>query len=234
MRALTNSQDPRRGHYIVSVDETARGTLLGEVCAAAVIMPFGNCDDEMMGLINDSKKLTNKRRTALSEYIKAKAVAFGIGVATVEEIDRHNILQATYMAMHRALDAVYAQIPFRTIEVDGNRFKQYCPPDGAVHIEHECVIGGDAIRLGIAAASILAKVHRDGMIERLCVHHPYLDERYGILANMGYGTKRHMDGLAKYGASEFHRQSFAPVAKAAQKHQTSHGSLHAKHFSREL
>lgn len=224
---LTNAQDPRPGHYVVSVDETARGSLLGEVCAAAVIMPaeVTAADDGMMGLIDDSKKLTAKRREALAEYIKSKAIAYGVGVASVDEIDSHNILQATYMAMHRALDVVYAKVPFRHIEVDGNRFKPYSPPGGneAIGIDHECVIGGDAQRLGIAAASILAKVHRDAWIKQLCDDYPYLDERYRILSNKGYGTKDHMAGLKLHGPSEFHRQSFSPVAKATAS--GSHGSL---------
>lgn len=202
--------------FVASVDETARGTLVGEVCAAAVIMPREyDPDDKMVAMINDSKKLTPKRRKMLSDYIKEKAIAYGIGTATVKEIDQHNILQATFMAMHRALDIVYEKEKFTRVEVDGPNFKPYLPPGHDTEwIDHECVIDGDAQRLGIAAASIIAKVYRDEWIIKLCDDNPILDEYYGLKSNKGYGTKKHMEGLKNHGPSEFHRMSFAPVAAA--------------------
>lgn len=203
--------------FTASVDETARGTLVGDTCAAAVIMKRNyDKDDKFIHMITDSKKLTPNRRKLLAQYIKENAVAYGIGLASVEEIDKHNILQATFLAMHRALDETYAKQSFTKIEVDGTSFKPYIPPGHDTEwLQHECVIDGDAQRLGIAAASIIAKVYRDEWIEKLCDEHPDLDEKYQLRSNKGYGTKAHMEGLKKYGPSIYHRMSFAPVAKAA-------------------
>lgn len=201
--------------FTASIDEAGRGPLIGDVCAACVIMPKSYPpNDEMVGSIKDSKKLSPKKRKQLSEYIKKTAVAYGIGTASVEEIDNKNILQATYLAMGRALDEVYIKQPFHRIEVDGSSFKPYLPPGHNTDwVQYECVIDGDNKRLGIASASILAKVHRDEQIERLCDDHPELDERYKIRSNKGYGTKAHMDGLRMYGASHYHRKTFAPVSR---------------------
>lgn len=205
-----------RQEKIVYVDEVGRGCLFGPVVAAGVIMPTSyDENDKLVTQINDSKKVSAKKRLLLSDYIKDKAIAYGIGIATVEEIDKYNILQATYIAMHRALDNVYTQTPFRKIEVDGNKFKPYMPPykDGE-WIDHECYEGGDSLKMGIAAASILAKVHRDTLMESLCEVNNKYNDYYDIGNNKGYGTPKHMNGLKKYGACSLHRRSFAPVAKA--------------------
>lgn len=205
------------GHGLTAcVDESGRGALIFDVCAAAVIMPqVVDPGDKIIELINDSKKLSPKKREKLAEYIKENAVAWGIGTASAEEIDRLNILQANFVAMHRALDNVYEKAKFAKIEIDGNAFKPYIPPGemDADWLPFECVVDGDAKKLGIAAASILAKVTRDKMIEKLCDEHPELDERYGLRSCKGYGTKKHMEGLRAWGACEFHRKSFAPVAR---------------------
>lgn len=198
------------------VDESGRGSLVFDVCAAAVVWAKAvEPGDKMIELINDSKKLTPKKREKLAEYIKEHALAWGIGTASADEIDRHNILQANFMAMHRALDTVYAKCKFDKIEIDGNAFKPYIPPgeDDADWLLFECIVDGDAKKLGIAAASILAKVHRDEQIAELCKENPELDERYGLLSNKGYGTKKHMEGLKVYGPSKYHRKTFAPVSK---------------------
>lgn len=201
---------------IVGVDESARGCLACEVAAAAVIWPKEyDTEHPLLKLINDSKKLTPKRRKLLTDYIKSTATAWGIGTASVQEIDKDNILVATQRAMHRALDAVYTKVKFNKIEVDGNHFRSYLPPGHDTDwVEHEAIIEGDAKKLSIAAASILAKVYRDELVDQLCTEHPELDERYGFRSNHTYGTKKHMDGLKTYGATEYHRKSFAPVAKA--------------------
>lgn len=202
--------------FTASVDEAGRGPLVGEVCAACVIMPKSFLpDDKLVEAIKDSKKLSAKKRKQLADYIKQTAIAYGVGIATVEEIDTKNILQATYLAMGRALDQVYLKQPFDRIEVDGSSFKPYLPPGADTDwVQHECVIDGDNKRLGIASASILAKVHRDELVDSLCDQHPELEERYKLRSNKGYGTKAHMDGLKEFGPSRFHRQSFAPVARA--------------------
>ena len=200
----------------VCIDESGRGALIFDVCAAAVIMPKTvDPDDKMVAMIKDSKKLTPKKREMLAEYIKKHAIAYGVGVATAEEIDSHNILQANFTAMHRALDAVYEKKKFDKIEIDGNSFRPYIPPgeENGDWLPFECIVDGDALKLGIAAASILAKVYRDNAIVNLCDKYPELDERYGLRSNKGYGTKKHMDGLKTYGPSIYHRKSFAPVSK---------------------
>jgi ribonuclease HII len=149
----------------------------------------------------------------LSDYIKDNAIAWGIGSADVNEIDEHNILNATMLAMHRALDSVYQQIEFENIVVDGNRFKTYMSPSGDF-IPHQCIIGGDGSQLGIAAASIVAKVHRDTCVEEIAKEFP----QYKWDKNKGYGTKDHIDALMQYGPTKYHRLSFKPVAESARIH----------------
>ena len=203
----------------VGVDEAGRGPLAFDVVSAAVIMPHDIApDDKMANMIKDSKKLSPKRRAQLSDYIKEKAVAYGIGIATVEEIDEHNILNATYMAMHRALDQVWARGPhgqFEHILVDGDRFKPYATigTRSDTWVMHQTIVDGDNTRLDIAAASILAKHAHDTMIDELVAAHPdgaLWKERYGFDTNKGYGTAKHMTGIKTYGITPYHRKSFAP------------------------
>ena len=176
---------------VCGIDESGRGPLAGPVCAAAVILP-PDCD--IPGL-NDSKKLSEKKREALFPVIQEKALAFGIGWATAEEIDRVNILQATFLAMARAVEALPAPADYAL--VDGNRM----PP---LPIPGETIVKGDATSASIAAASILAKVSRDRLLRRLDEEHP----EYGFAKHKGYGTKAHYEAIRKYGLLPEHRRSF--------------------------
>ena len=176
---------------ICGVDEAGRGPLAGPVCAAAVILPKGL---ELPGL-NDSKKLTDKKRRELFPIIKEQAIAYGIGFASHEEIDQINILQATYLAMERAIAQLEAKADFALI--DGNRAKDFGLPV-------RTVIKGDSLSASIAAASILAKVSRDDMMLELAEQYP----EYGFDIHKGYGTKAHYEALRLHGHSPIHRMSF--------------------------
>jgi ribonuclease HII len=218
---MSKLQLPPQDCITVYCDEVGRGSLIYDVVAAAVVMPYEYDEhDKYVGLIKDSKKCSHKRLLELSEYIKNVAIAWGVGSANVNEIDDINILNATMISMHRALDSVYEQIQFDNVVVDGNRFKTYISPDdcGANFIPHQCIIGGDASHLGIAAASILAKVHRDNCVEDISKDFPQYDEIYKWSSNKGYGTKEHIDALMKYGPTQYHRLSFKPVTEAARIH----------------
>jgi ribonuclease HII len=179
------------------VDEVGRGCLAGPVVAAAVILP----PDYQHPLLNDSKKLSRKQRELLREDILRDAVAWAIGEASPAEIDEVNILNATYIAMHRALQQL-AQEP-EYLLVDGNRFKPYR------EVPFSCMVKGDGRYLAIAAASILAKTYRDKLMCDLAAVYAY----YGWEQNAGYPTKQHRDGIALHGATEHHRQSFTLLPK---------------------
>ena len=176
---------------ICGVDEAGRGPLAGPVCAAAVILPAGL---EIPGL-NDSKKLTDKRRRELAPIIKEKALAYGIAFATHEEIDQINILQATFLAMERAIAQL--EITPELALIDGNRQKDF-------GINVETVVKGDSRSANIAAASVLAKVTRDDYMEAMAVEYP----GYGFEIHKGYGTKAHYAALTEHGPSPIHRMSF--------------------------
>lgn len=176
---------------ICGVDEAGRGPLAGPVCAAAVILPKGL---ELPGL-NDSKKLTDKRRRELFPMIKEQAIAYGIGFASQQEIDQINILQATFLAMQRAIDQLEGKADFALI--DGNREKDFGLPV-------KTVVKGDSLSANIAAASILAKVTRDDLMEELAKQYP----EYGFEIHKGYGTKAHYEALRTHGPSPVHRKTF--------------------------
>ena len=176
---------------ICGVDEAGRGPLAGPVCAAAVILPMGL---EIPGL-TDSKKLTDKKRRELFPIIKEQAIAYGIGLASHEEIDEINILQATYLAMERALAQLSVKPDIALI--DGNRAKDFGLPV-------RTVVKGDSLSMNIAAASILAKVTRDDLMLELAEKYP----EYGFEVHKGYGTKAHYEALRAHGASEIHRKTF--------------------------
>ena len=176
---------------ICGVDEAGRGPLCGPVVAAAVILP----PDVQIDGLNDSKKLTPRKRDLLFDEIQQKALAFCIAEASVEEIDRLNILEADLLAMRRAIAGLQVSADYALI--DGNIARDFPIPARAV-------IHGDAISPSIAAASILAKVHRDRLCEELDRAYP----QYGIAKHKGYGTKAHMDALRQYGASPIHRKLF--------------------------
>jgi ribonuclease HII len=195
---------------IANLDEVGRGCLFGDVVAAAVIIPETWPDTKDTYLrIRDSKKIPAKERKILDKYIKTNAIAYAIGSCTPAEIDEMNILQATYTAMHRALDELSAKLAVTGLEiselcVDGNSFRAYH------HIPYKCIVGGDAINRGIGAASILAKQYRDNSVLDYIAAHPE-HEVYGLATNMGYGTAKHIDAIKKYGVLPLHRRSFAPI-----------------------
>jgi ribonuclease HII len=173
-------------------DEAGRGCIAGPVFAAAVILPphFRN------PVLNDSKKLSKKRRQELRLVIEREAVAWGVGVVDEREIDQINILNASFLAMHRALDKL--QLPPDFLLIDGNRFKAYGK------IPHLCIVKGDGIYASIAAASILAKTHRDEFMEGADREYP----DYGWSRNMGYPTRGHRKALLEHGPTPYHRRSF--------------------------
>jgi len=176
---------------VCGVDEAGRGPLAGPVCAAAVLLPTGL---EIAGL-NDSKKLSGARREALYDEITARALAYGIAFATVEEIERLNILGATFLAMNRAI-AQLDPAPALAL-IDGNR-------NTGIEKPSRCVVGGDAKCASIAAASILAKVTRDRYMLQMALRYP----QYGFAEHKGYGTKSHYAALREFGPCEIHRPSF--------------------------
>ena len=176
---------------ICGVDEAGRGPLAGPVCAAAVIL---SPHLEIPGL-TDSKKLTDKKRRELFPLIQEQAIAYGIGFATEKEIDEINILQATFLAMQRAMDQLEGKADFALI--DGNREKDFGIPV-------KTVVKGDSLSANIAAASVLAKVTRDDLMVRMAEEYP----QYGFEIHKGYGTKAHYAALTEHGPSPVHRMTF--------------------------
>lgn len=173
-------------------DEAGRGCLAGSVYAAAVILP----SDYKNEMLNDSKKLTEKQRYELREIIQKDALSWAIGVVTPEEIDKINILNASFLAMHRAIDQL--SIEPEHLLIDGNRFNKY------KDIPHTTVVKGDGKYLSIAAASILAKTYRDDYMNRLHSEYPM----YSWDKNKGYPTKKHREAIRLYGTSPYHRMSY--------------------------
>ncbi len=188
---IENTLRSRGLTLICGIDEAGRGPLAGPVCAAAVILPPGLIIDGL----NDSKKLTEKKRDALYGVITAQAVSWGIGLATPQEIDTLNILQATYLAMHRAVNGL-SLLPDYVL-VDGNG-------DPRLLLPTETVVKGDGRSACIAAASVLAKVTRHRLLTALGAQYP----EYGFEQHKGYPTKAHYEAIAKYGVTPEHRQSF--------------------------
>jgi ribonuclease HII len=183
---------------VAGIDEAGRGCLAGPVVAAAVILPV---DHGIVGL-NDSKQLSATQRERLAPIITARAIASAVAAASVEEIDRINILQANFLAMRRAV----AALPVRPAlcRVDGNA-------DPHLDLPTQCVVGGDALHAEIMAASILAKVARDAILCELDAEYP----GYGFARHKGYGTAEHLAALRRIGTSPVHRMSFAPCAQAS-------------------
>lgn len=177
-------------------DEAGRGCLAGPVVAAAVILPHGFSNE----LLNDSKKLTEKQRESLRHIIEKEAVAWAVGIVSNEEIDEINILNASFLAMHRAIDQLKT-IPQHLL-IDGNRFNKY------QSIPHTCVVKGDAKYMPIAAASILAKTHRDEIMNNLHNEFPFYDWN----KNKGYPTKKHRAGIINHGVTPRHRLTFRLIA----------------------
>lgn len=180
------------GKVEAGCDEAGRGCLAGSVYAAAVILPVGYQNE----LLNDSKQLTEKRRYELREIIQRDAVAWAVGIVTPEEIDKINILNASILAIHRALDQL--QVRPEAVIVDGNRFKKY------KDLPHTTIVKGDGKYLSIAAASILAKTYRDDYMNQLAEEYPQYDWR----SNKGYPTKKHREAIRQYGTTPYHRMSY--------------------------
>ena len=186
-----------KSHYYENLieagcDEAGRGCLAGSVYAAAVILP----PDYENELLNDSKKLTAKKRYALRETIERDAIAWAVGIVTPEEIDKINILNASFLAMHRALDQL--KVRPQAIIVDGNRFNPYHD------LPSTTIVKGDGKYLSIAAASILAKTYRDDYMLSLAEEYP----QYDWQSNMGYPTKKHRQAILEHGITPYHRKSF--------------------------
>jgi len=182
----------KKGRLEAGCDEAGRGCLAGPVVAAAVILPQGYKNKH----INDSKQVPENSRLKLALKIKKDALAWAIGVVSHTEIDEINILNASFLAMHRAVDQL-KQVPDFLL-IDGNRFNKY------KDIDHLCIIEGDGIYMSIAAASLLAKTHRDELMLNLHEQFPH----YGWNSNKGYATKLHREGIIKHGSCELHRKSF--------------------------
>jgi ribonuclease HII len=194
---------------IVGVDEAGRGPLAGPVTAAAVIwdasyQPTNKEDEKLMSLVKDSKKLSEKRRIEVAEFIKKNATAYAVADVDNHEIDETNILKANFKAMHSALKNLSTK--FDKIYVDGNMFRPYFGGEDTC-IPHTCIVNGDNTLFQIAAASILAKTHRDEIMKK---YHQDNEECrvYNWAKNKGYGTKEHMDAIRQYGISSFHRKTF--------------------------
>jgi len=199
---------------MIGIDEAGRGPLLGRVYSAAVILPDKGFD---LSLLKDSKKFTSQTKiTAVSDYIKENALLYNIQYVDEIVIDNINILNATIQSMHECskqlINEYIKEYDIKSVKlyIDGSYFKPYFHViNGDVcWIPHECVIKGDSIHKCISAASILAKVERDKYIKELCEKEPELIERYDLLNNKGYGTKKHIEGIKKYGLSKYHRQSY--------------------------
>ncbi|HCC52575.1 MAG TPA: ribonuclease HII [Porphyromonadaceae bacterium] len=188
----------KKGRIEAGCDEAGRGCLAGAVYAAAVILPA----DFQNEMLNDSKQLTEKQREALRPLIEHEAIAWAVGIVAPEEIDRINILKASFLAMHRAIEQLNVK-PGHLL-IDGNRFTPY--PD----IPHTTVVKGDGKYLSIAAASILAKTHRDEYMRRLNMEYP----DYLWSENKGYPTKAHRNAIRLYGATPYHRKSFTLLPPA--------------------
>ena len=180
------------GKIEAGCDEAGRGCLAGSVYAAAVILPEGYQNE----LLNDSKQLSEKKRYQLREIIERDAVAWAVGIVTPDEIDQINILNASILAMHRALDQL--KVRPEAIIVDGNRFKPY------QDLPHTTIVKGDGKYLAIAAASILAKTYRDDYMNQLAEEYP----QYDWLSNKGYPTKKHREAIKQFGITPYHRKSY--------------------------
>lgn len=176
---------------VCGVDEAGRGPLAGPVCASAVILPEG----VIIEGVNDSKKLSEKKRESLFDVIREQALSYSIAYATVDEIEEINILNATMLAMRRAIDGLDIKADYAMI--DGNKI----PP---IDIDAECIVKGDAKSMSIACASILAKVSRDRLLYKYAEEYPM----YGFDKHKGYGTKVHREAILKYGPCPYHRKSF--------------------------
>lgn len=180
------------GRIEAGCDEAGRGCLAGPVTAAAVILPPNFSDD----MLNDSKQLTEHQRDVLRPIIEREALAWAVAFVSPQEIDEINILKASFMAMHRAIDQLTVRP--EALLIDGNRFIHY------KDIQHTCIVKGDGKMMSIAAASVLAKTHRDEYMRRISAEYP----QYGWDKNKGYPTRAHRAAIAQYGTTPYHRLTF--------------------------
>ena len=214
--------------YELALDEVGRGCLFGRVYVACVVLPkdptvFNGIDGTN---IKDSKKFSSKKKLAeVAEYIKRNATAWNVSWIDADEIDKINILQDTMKGMHQCIDQTFIQLGGCSnldkclATVDGNYFTPYRRFDLSnntiCELPHITVEQGDAKYMGIAAASILAKNARDDYVLEMCQQYPELVDRYGLDTNMGYGTKRHLDGIREHGITQWHRKTFGSLCKSA-------------------
>lgn len=210
---------------VIGVDEAGRGCMWGSVFAGAVILPEDLTNDELMNdrekfLLRDSKKLSEKRREEAADLIRERAIAWGVGECTSSEIDTMNILRATHTCMHRAIDKCYEMALHKypeykdfEIRVDGNSFRMYQEPIHGDVLPYECIIGGDASDRAIAAASIMAKTHRDHFVKHQVQSDGSIQVKWDMLSHKGYCTKKHMTAIQEYGIHELHRKSYAPIKR---------------------
>jgi ribonuclease HII len=210
--------------YEIGVDEVGRGPLFGRVYTGAVVLPNNNDNDFKFELMKDSKKFySEKKIQEVANYIKEHALFWSVTYSTEEDIDKYNILQATYMSMHKSIKNIlhYSNNNNNNIKlnnenvfllIDGSYFKDFTYFDNKnenfVSFNHKCITCGDNKYASIAAASILAKVERDKYVKELCVQYPELITNYKIDSNKGYGAKVHLDGIKKHGITPFHRKTF--------------------------
>lgn len=212
----------------IGVDEAGRGAFAFDVVTAAVVLPSEIPEEfrdpahmKLIAMIKDSKKMTSKQREKCADFIEKFALYYSVASASPEEIDEHNILKATMLAMHRAIDIVIDKIRqneeddkrYMQLLIDGDRFYPYFDTEKRIIVPYSRILEGDAIHMNIAAASILAKVHRDRRVTAICKEQPDLNEKYGFMTNKAYGTKKHMNGLIQHGITRYHRTSYAPVKK---------------------
>ena len=199
----------------IGIDEAGRGPMFGRLYVAATILPKDNRFDHSK--MKDSKKFTSEKKIKeASDYIKENAIAWTVQYEEADVIDKLNIRQSVLKCMHRCVDKIIEQMPALTqfghdnyfLLVDGNDFKPYMRASDLSFVPYKCIEGGDNKFSSIAAASILAKVSRDEYISELCNEHSYLDERYSLNKNKGYGTKAHMDGIKAHGISPWHRKTY--------------------------
>jgi ribonuclease HII len=206
--------------FQIGIDEAGRGPLLGRVYAAAVLLPNGEDAEFVFAYekMKDSKKFSSQKKLReVAQHIRDNALFYHIAWRDEAHVDKHNILQATKHCMHEAAMKCLERINATDtiLLVDGTHFEPILMPCGPkfVKVAYETIPKGDNTYASIAAASILAKCARDDYIEELCNGHPELIEKYNIKKNKGYGTKYHMEGLQKYGTSQWHRMSFAPCSR---------------------
>ena len=218
----------------IGIDEVGRGPLFGRVYSACVVLPKKDTSDGSQpnfnfdfnfDLLKDSKKFTSRKKIKeTAEYIKQNVPFYSIGYEDEKVIDKINIKQASFLAMHRSIKSIIESMNYErcrnqgegaesnyVLLVDGNDFKPYtyCSDNGFKHIHHISIVGGDNLYCSIAAASILAKVAHDEYIDQLCQEYPKLDTYYDLVKNKGYGTTKHREGILKYGVSPFHRMTFS-------------------------